>query len=64
MKTWYGDTVLQKPQSREFPSETEVFGRYARVERALADTISESYLQDVSTRKIQGMISIKRSRGS
>lgn len=44
-----------------FPFETGVFGRHARVERALTGAISESYLQDVSTGRIRDMISMKRS---
>jgi len=31
LKNRYGETVLRKPQFREFPFETRVFGRYARV---------------------------------
>ena len=41
MKTRYGETVLQKPQFREFPFETQVFGRYTRVEKDLDDTVRE-----------------------
>ncbi len=57
LTTWYGGTTLQKPQFREFPFETQVFGRYARVEKALVNAIVESYLQGVSTRKIQEIVS-------
>jgi len=39
LKTRYGETVLRKPQFREFPFETQVFGRYARVEKALVNAI-------------------------
>lgn len=53
LKTRYGEISLKKPQFREFPFETEMFGKYARVERALVNAIAESYLQGVSTRKIQ-----------
>ncbi len=53
LKTRYGETILRKPQFRELPFETQVFGRYARVEKALVNAIVESYLQGVSTRKIQ-----------
>ena len=45
LKTRYGETVLRKPQFREFPFETQVFGRYARVEKAPVNAIVESYLQ-------------------
>ena len=41
LKTRYGETVLRKPQFREFPFETQVFGRYARVEKDLDDTVRE-----------------------
>jgi len=47
LKTRYGETVLRKPQFREFPFETQVFGRHARVEKALANAVVESYLQGV-----------------
>ena len=48
---------MKKPQFREKPFETQVFGKYARVERALVNAIAESYLQGVSTRKVQAIIS-------
>ena len=44
LKTRYGETILRKPQFRELPFETQVFGRYARVEKALVNAIVESYL--------------------
>jgi putative transposase len=56
LKTRYGETILRKPQFRELPFETQVFGRYARVEKALVNAIVESYLQGVSTRKIQEIV--------
>ncbi len=56
LKTRYGETMLRKPQFREFPFETQVFGRYARVEKALVNAVVESYLQGVSTRKVQEII--------
>jgi len=40
-----------------FPFETKLFGKYARVEKAPVNAISESYLQGVSTRKIQNIVS-------
>jgi len=55
--TRYGDLVLAKPQFRERPFETQVFGRYARVEKALVNAVAESYLQGVSTRKVEAIIS-------
>ncbi|KUG18919.1 transposase [hydrocarbon metagenome] len=56
LKTRYGETILKKPQFREVPFETQVFGRYARVEKALVNAIVESYLQGVSTRNVQEII--------
>jgi len=55
--TRFGDISLKKPQFREKPFETQVFGKYARVEKALVNAIAESYLQGVSTRKVQIIIS-------
>ncbi len=57
LKTRYGEISLKKPQFREFPFETELFGKYARVERALVNAIAESYLKGLSTRKIQTIVS-------
>jgi putative transposase len=57
LKTRVGEITLQKPQFREFPFETEVFGRYSRVEKAMINAIAESYIQGVSTRKIQNIVS-------
>ena len=57
LKTRYGETILRKPQFREFSFETQVFGRYARVEKALVNAIVESYLQGVSTRRVQEIVS-------
>ncbi|MDN7025656.1 IS256 family transposase [Methanoculleus sp. FWC-SCC1] len=56
LKTRYGETTLKKPQLRGVPFETAVFGRYARVEKALVNAIAESYLQGVSTRKVQDIV--------
>jgi len=39
-----------------FPSNTQIFERYSRVETALENAIIESYLQGVSTRKIQDIV--------
>jgi hypothetical protein len=57
LKTRYGETTLQKPQFRNMPFETQIFGKYSRVEKALVNAIVESYLQGVSTRKIQDIVS-------
>jgi len=56
LKTRYGETILRKLQFPELPFETQVFGRYARVEKTLVNAVVESYLQGVSTRKIQEII--------
>ncbi|MBR1369938.1 transposase, partial [Methanocalculus chunghsingensis] len=57
LKTRYGETTLQKPQFRNMSFETQIFGKYSRVEKALVNAIVESYLQGVSTRKIQDIVS-------
>ena len=54
--TRFGDISLKKPQFREKSFETQVFGKYARVEKALVNAIAESYLQGVSTRKVQEIV--------
>ncbi|QYZ80372.1 hypothetical protein E2N92_02855 [Methanofollis formosanus] len=38
------------------PFEIQVFGRYSRVEKVLVNAIYESYLQGVSTRRIQEIV--------
>ena len=62
--TRYSDLALRKPQFREFPFGTQVFGRYARVEKALMNAILESYLQGVSTRRVQEIVAIWASTSS
>lgn len=57
LKTRFGELSLQKPQLREFPFETKVFERYSRTEKALVNAIIESYLQGVSTRNVENVIS-------
>ena len=56
LKTRFGELSLQKPQLREIPFETKVFERYSRTEKALVNTIIESYLQGVSTRNVENVI--------
>lgn len=56
LKTRYGETALKKPQFRVLPFAMQVIGRYAKVEKALVNTIVESYLQGASTRKIQKIV--------
>lgn len=57
LKTRVGELKLKKPQFREYPFETKVFERYSRVEKALINAVIESYLQGVSTRRVQDIIS-------
>lgn len=57
LKTRFGDLILQKPQLREIPFETKIFERYSRTEKALVNAIIESYLQGVSTRNVEKVIS-------
>lgn len=57
LKTRFGDLVLEKPQLREIPFETKVFERYSRTEKALVNAIIESYIQGVSTRNVENVIS-------
>jgi transposase-like protein len=57
LKTRFGELSLLKPQLREIPFETRVFERYSRTEKALVNAIIESYLQGVSTRNVETVIS-------
>jgi len=57
LKTRAGELKLNKPQFREMSFETKVFDRYSRVEKALINAVIESYLQGVSTRKVQDIVS-------
>ena len=50
--TKFGKLELSKPQFREFSFETEVFEKYSRVEKAILTAVTESYLQGVSTRRV------------
>ena len=56
LKTRVGEITLDKPQFREFPFESKVFERYCRVEQALLMTIAESYIQGVSTRRMEELV--------
>ncbi len=51
--TKYGELELLKPQFREFPFETQVFEKYSRVEKAILTAVAESYLQGISTRRME-----------
>lgn len=57
LKTIHGDVILDKPQFREFPFKTQVFQSYSRVEMSLKVAIAESYLQGISTRKVEEVVS-------
>jgi transposase-like protein len=57
LKTRVGELTLKKPQFREMPFQTKIFDRYSRVEKALINAIVESYLQGVSTRRVQDIVS-------
>lgn len=57
LKTRVGELTLKKPQFRKIPFQTKVFDRYSRVERALINAVIESYLQGVSTRRVQDIVS-------
>ena len=56
LKTRHGELILNKPQLRDIPFQTTVFERYSRIEKALENAILESYLQGVSTRKVQDVV--------
>ncbi len=58
LKTRVGEITLKKPQFREYPFQTKVFERYSRVEKALINVVIESYLQGVSTRRVQDIVSL------
>jgi len=57
LKTRVGELKLKKPQFREISFATKVFDRYSRVEKALINAVIESYLQGVSTRRVQDIVS-------
>ena len=53
LQTKHGGLELLKPQFREFPFETQVFEKYSRVEKAILTAVAESYIQGVSTRRVE-----------
>jgi transposase-like protein len=57
LKTRFGELNLQKPQLREIPFKMQVFERYSRTEKALVNAIIELYIQGVSTRNFENVIS-------
>jgi len=56
LKTIHGEVTLKKPQFREFPFKTEVFARYSRVEASVRVAVAESFLQGISTRRVEKVI--------
>jgi putative transposase len=70
LTTRHGELELLKPQLRDFPFKTKVFESYSRTEKAIENAIVESYIQGVSTRRVEhiishlGVESISRSRVS
>ena len=57
LKTIHGEIELDKPQIREFPFKTKVFERFSRVEKSVRVAVAESYLEGVSTRKVEKVFS-------
>jgi putative transposase len=57
LKTIHGEIELNKPQIREFPFKTKVFERFSRVEESVRVAVAESYLEGVSTRKVEKVFS-------
>ncbi len=61
--TRYGKFELLKPQFREFPFETKVFEKYFRVEKNILTAVNESYLQGVSTRRVENIMTALGIKG-
>jgi putative transposase len=53
--TRVGSIELQVPRDREGKFSTELFERYQRSEKALLTSLSEMYIQGVSTRKVKAI---------
>ena len=53
--TRVGKIELRVPQDRQGQFSTEVFERYQRSEKALVSSLSEMYIQGVSTRKVKAI---------
>lgn len=56
LKTHHGELILNKPQLRDILFQTKIFERNSRIEMGLEHAILETYLQAVSTRKIQEIV--------
>lgn len=57
LKTRCGEITLNKPQLRKGSFETKVIPKFARIEKALEAATIESYIQGVSTRRVQEVVS-------
>lgn len=57
LTTRHGSLVVDKPQFREEGFTTVLFNAYDRVEKAVISLVGESYLQGVSTRKMEKVLS-------
>jgi putative transposase len=55
LMTRVGKLDLRVPQDRHGRFSTEIFERYQRSEKALVSTLSEMYVQGVSTRKVKAI---------
>ena len=55
LKSSHGELILMKLQFREKPFQSRVFNNYSRVDKSLKNVIFESYLQGVSSRKIESV---------
>jgi transposase-like protein len=57
LKTTLGELNLLRPYARSGKFETKLFENYSRIDKALVSVIVESYLQGVSTRKVEAIVS-------
>ena len=57
LKTVDGELILDKPDIRSGSFTTSVFDKYSTVEKALESVIVESYINGVSTRSVNNVIS-------
>lgn len=56
LKTRVGELELLKPQIREFPFKTALFGNYQRSEKALLACIQQMVIDGVSTNKVKNIL--------
>ncbi|WMT50443.1 MAG: IS256 family transposase [Ferroplasma sp.] len=57
LKTLDGELILDKPDIRSGSFTTKVFDKYSTVEKALNSVIVESYINGISTRSVNSIIS-------